>query len=325
MRSEEGVGVRRNDVDHAPGDQRRVGERRPRWQRDGPRRAAVAQAAGRQVAAVVGPAHDQRAGDRWEPLRRKYLSCSGGYGTWLHASRDIAEPSKSSGSSRRRLGELSVELQRVPHVVTSRTTVRHPNQNAPIPCRPASTQIGSCGVTLRPSAKVADLPVVLTSPGAQDRDQPTNGGSWWLTTRSIRAFRVNVPDEDLAELHRRIAATRWPSKELVADRSQGVQLATTQQLARYWESEYDWRRCEARRNMLPQFTTEIDGLNIHFIHVKSRSRERVAVDHDARLARLGDRAARDHRPPHRPDRARRTGGGRVPPRVAVHSRLRLLR
>jgi pimeloyl-ACP methyl ester carboxylesterase len=87
---------------------------------------------------------------------------------------------------------------------------------------------------------------------------------------SIRPFRVNVPGEDLAELHRRIAATRLPSKELVADRSQGVQLATIQELGRYWENEYDWRRCEARLNALPQFTTEIDGLNIHFIHVKSR-------------------------------------------------------
>jgi len=87
---------------------------------------------------------------------------------------------------------------------------------------------------------------------------------------SIRPFRVTVSDEDLAELHRRIAATRLPSKELVADRSQGVHVETIQELARYWENEYDWRRCEARLNALPQFTTEIDGLNIHFIHVKSR-------------------------------------------------------
>jgi pimeloyl-ACP methyl ester carboxylesterase len=86
----------------------------------------------------------------------------------------------------------------------------------------------------------------------------------------IRPFRVNVPDADLAELHRRIAATRLPSKELVANRSQGVQLATIQDFAHYWENEYDWRRCEARLNALPQFTTEIDGLNIHFIQVKSR-------------------------------------------------------
>ena len=87
---------------------------------------------------------------------------------------------------------------------------------------------------------------------------------------SIRPFRVDVPDEELAELRGRIAATRWPTKELVPDRSQGVQLATMQELARYWTSEYDWRRCEARLNALPQFTTEIDGVEIHFIHVRSR-------------------------------------------------------
>jgi len=104
---------------------------------------------------------------------------------------------------------------------------------------------------------------------AQDPEHPTSGGPAVADT-SIRPFRVDVPDEDLAELHRRIAARRLPSKELVADRSQGVQLATIQELARYWEGEYDWRRCEARLNALPQFTTEIDGLNIHFIHVKSR-------------------------------------------------------
>ena len=86
---------------------------------------------------------------------------------------------------------------------------------------------------------------------------------------AIRPFRIEVPDGPLAELRRRLAATRWPSKELVADRSQGVQLATTQALARYWETEYDWRACEARLNALPQFTTEIDGVDIHFIHVKS--------------------------------------------------------
>src|SRR5438034_6857916 len=90
------------------------------------------------------------------------------------------------------------------------------------------------------------------------------------TATDIRPFHVDTPEEKLAELRRRIAATRLPSKELVADRSQGVQLATIQELARYWETEYDWRRCEARLNALPQFTTEIDGLNIHFIHVKSR-------------------------------------------------------
>src|SRR5262245_57289002 len=87
---------------------------------------------------------------------------------------------------------------------------------------------------------------------------------------AIRPFRVNVPEADLADLRRRIAATRWPTKELVEDRSQGVQLATLRELARYWTTEYDWRACEARLNALPQFTTEIDGVNIHFIHVRSR-------------------------------------------------------
>jgi pimeloyl-ACP methyl ester carboxylesterase len=89
------------------------------------------------------------------------------------------------------------------------------------------------------------------------------------TGSTIRPFRVQVPDEELAELRRRIAATRWPSRELVADRSQGVQLATMQALARYWTSGYDWRRCEARLNALPQFTTVIDGVDIHFVHVRS--------------------------------------------------------
>jgi pimeloyl-ACP methyl ester carboxylesterase len=86
---------------------------------------------------------------------------------------------------------------------------------------------------------------------------------------AIRPFQIDVPEEQLAELRRRIEATRWPSKELVADRSQGVQLATLQALARHWTSDYDWRRCEARLNALPQFTTEIDGVEIHFIHVRS--------------------------------------------------------
>src|SRR6188508_1220998 len=86
---------------------------------------------------------------------------------------------------------------------------------------------------------------------------------------AIRPFQIDVPEEELADLRRRIAAVRLPSKELVDDRSQGVQLATMQELARYWATDYDWRTCEARLNALPQFRTEIDGLEIHFIHVKS--------------------------------------------------------
>jgi pimeloyl-ACP methyl ester carboxylesterase len=89
------------------------------------------------------------------------------------------------------------------------------------------------------------------------------------TANEIRLFRVDIPDEALEDLRRRIAAVRWPSRELVADRSQGVQLATMQELARYWTTDYDWRKAEARLNALPQFTTEIDGVDIHFLHVKS--------------------------------------------------------
>jgi pimeloyl-ACP methyl ester carboxylesterase len=86
---------------------------------------------------------------------------------------------------------------------------------------------------------------------------------------AVRPFRIEVPEHELEELRRRIRATRWPSKELVGDRSQGVQLAAIQGLARYWMTEYDWRRCEARLNELPQFKTEIDLLDVHFIHVES--------------------------------------------------------
>jgi pimeloyl-ACP methyl ester carboxylesterase len=86
---------------------------------------------------------------------------------------------------------------------------------------------------------------------------------------NIRPFRVDMPDEAIADLRRRIAAVRWPSKELVADRSQGVQLATIQELARYWATDYDWRAFEARLNALSQFKTEIDEVDVHFIHVKS--------------------------------------------------------
>jgi len=85
----------------------------------------------------------------------------------------------------------------------------------------------------------------------------------------IRPFRLETPEADLNALHDRIAATRWPRKELVEDRSQGVQLATIQELTRYWSTDYDWRKCESKLNALPQFQTEIDGVDIHFIHVQS--------------------------------------------------------
>ena len=102
--------------------------------------------------------------------------------------------------------------------------------------------------------------MIIAKPAAQTK---TEGDA-------IRPFRVHFPDEALADLKRRIAATRWPDREIVADQSQGVQLATVQKLARYWATEYDWRKCEAKLNALPQFITSIDGVDIHFIHVRSK-------------------------------------------------------
>ena len=97
------------------------------------------------------------------------------------------------------------------------------------------------------------------------------------TATEIRPFQLEIPGEQLDDLRRRIAATRWPSKELVPDRSQGVQLATTRALADYWANEYDFGRVEARLNALPQFTTQIDGVDIHFIHVKSRHEDALPL------------------------------------------------
>ena len=141
----------------------------------------------------------------------------------------------------------------------------------------------------------------------------------------IRPFQVEVPEEDLDDLRQRIAATRWPTKELVDDRSQGVQLATTQALAGYWENEYDWRACEARLNALPQFMTEIDGVEIHFIHVRSEHEDALplimthgwpgsVVELLETVGPLTDPTA------HGGERR-----GRVPPGDPVAARLRLLR
>src|SRR5436190_5283558 len=94
---------------------------------------------------------------------------------------------------------------------------------------------------------------------------------------ALRPFRVSVPEAELTELRRRVAATRWPEKETVADTSQGVPLAQLQDLARYWATDYDWRKCEAKLNALAQFTTEIDGLDIHFIHVRSKHKGALPV------------------------------------------------
>ena len=115
-----------------------------------------------------------------------------------------------------------------------------------------------------PQTRPGDINREEGTPSANEAAPAVSG-----TATAIRPFRIEVPQEQLAELRRRLAATRSPSREIVVDRSQGVQLATVQALARYWSDVHDWRACEARLNALPQFKTEIDGVDIHFIHVKS--------------------------------------------------------
>jgi hypothetical protein len=114
------------------------------------------------------------------------------------------------------------------------------------------------------------------------------------TDTAIRPFRVDIPEDDLDDLKRRILATRWPTKETVDDASQGVQLSTMQALAEYWATQHDWRKVEARLNSYPQFLTEIEGVDIHFLHIRSKARGCATHGRDARLARFGHRAAQDH-------------------------------
>jgi hypothetical protein len=140
---------------------------------------------------------------------------------------------------------------------------------------------------------------------------------------AIRPFTFETPEADLDDLRARIAATRWPEKEPVEDQSQGVQLATIQALARYWQNEYDWRKCEARLKALPHFITEIDGLDIHFIHVRSKHEDAFAAHRRARMARLGHRAAEDHRSLDQSDGTWRERIGRFPSGDSVDARLRV--
>jgi len=121
-------------------------------------------------------------------------------------------------------------------------------------------------------------------------------------TTELRPFTIHVPEADLEELRARIAATRWPEREPVSDQSQGVQLATMQALARYWGTEYDFRRLEVRLNALPQFMTEIDGLDIHFIHssriTSTPYRSSSRTDGPARSSRCSRPSARSPTRPH---------------------------
>jgi pimeloyl-ACP methyl ester carboxylesterase len=113
---------------------------------------------------------------------------------------------------------------------------------------------------------VGDTDTKMKAAAAREASQPPADGA----TAAIRPFNVSVPEKALVDLRQRIAATRWPDREIVADRSQGAQLAKIQALVRYWGTDYDWRKAEAKLNALPQFMTKIDGLDIHFIHVRSR-------------------------------------------------------
>src|SRR5215218_9571945 len=108
-------------------------------------------------------------------------------------------------------------------------------------------------------------------------NQLSTAAATTTTADAIRPFHINFPEAALADLRRRIAATKWPQRETVADASQGVQLATMRELARYWQTDYDWRKVEAGLNALPQFTTNIDELDIHFIHVRSKHENALPV------------------------------------------------
>jgi hypothetical protein len=120
----------------------------------------------------------------------------------------------------------------------------------------------------QPQTEASSQTVPSVRPAAQVK---TDGGA------EIRPFRVHFSDEALADLKRRVAATRWPDREVVSDQSQGVQLATVQKLANYWTKDYDWRKVEAKLNSYPQFTTTIDGVDIHFIHVRSKEKNALPV------------------------------------------------
>ncbi|MDB5435791.1 MAG: Epoxide hydrolase [Phenylobacterium sp.] len=133
----------------------------------------------------------------------------------------------------------------------------------PTPTRRSLLAISAAGGALGPA--------LFADPGHAEAVVAGGGSS------AIRPFRVNVPQADLVDLRRRIAATRWPERETVNDPSQGVQLATTRKLADYWANGYDWRKVEAKLNALPQFVTEIDGLDIHFIHVRSKHEKALPV------------------------------------------------
>jgi pimeloyl-ACP methyl ester carboxylesterase len=133
----------------------------------------------------------------------------------------------------------------------------------------ASSMMG-LAVTFGPAALGGPFAHTKSEANPKENTTTKTGASPVADSTAIRPFHSSFPETDLTDLRRRINATRWPERETVTDASQGVQLATTQKLARYWGTDYDWRKCQARLNAVPQFVTEIDGLDIHFIHVRSK-------------------------------------------------------
>jgi len=159
--------------------------------------------------------------------------------------------------------------------------MQEPHDNSRRDFLKAGSMLG-LAAALGPVTTSGALELATSSAGRQERPvtplaTETRDHDRVSTDPSIRPFHVSVSDAEQADLRRRIAATKWPSRELVSDASQGVQLATTRKLARYWMSDYDWRPCEARLNALPQFITTIDGVEIHFIHVRSKEPNALPV------------------------------------------------
>jgi hypothetical protein len=133
----------------------------------------------------------------------------------------------------------------------------------------ASSMLG-LAVTFRPEMIGVAFADSKSNTAHKENTMTQNSAARAADKTTIRPFQVNVPEAELTEMRRRINSTRWPERETVMDESQGVPLATMQELARYWGTDYDWGKCEAKLNALPQFLTEIDGLDIHFIHVRSK-------------------------------------------------------
>jgi pimeloyl-ACP methyl ester carboxylesterase len=134
----------------------------------------------------------------------------------------------------------------------------------------ASGSLAAAAAWLYPTELKAQASDLVEDPNALTPYRVSEEQSKMPNDNAIRPFQVNVPEEQLTDLRRRLAAARWPNRETVPDQSQGVQLATMQELVRYWSTDYDWRKLEAKLNALPQFLTTIDDLDIHFIHAKSK-------------------------------------------------------